>query len=100
MTTIGWTGRAAMNQQAVSIVEAKKHFSNLIGRVAYGKEEIVITKKGKPMALLLPVKENNKHLSEAKGWLEEGDSFFKIIESIVKNRNAHTPRLLEKKRAK
>ena len=89
-----------MNQQAVSIVEAKKHFSNLIGRVAYGKEEIVITKKGKPMALLSPVKENNKHLSEAKGWLEEGDSFFKIIESIVKNRNAHTPRLLEKKRTK
>jgi prevent-host-death family protein len=89
-----------MNQQAVSIVEAKKHFSNLIGRVAYGKEEIVITKKGKPMALLLPVKENNKHLSEAKGWLEEGDPFFKIIESIIKNRNAHTPRLLEKKRTK
>jgi len=100
MTTIGWTGRAAMNQQAVSIVEAKKHFSNLIGRVAYGKEEIVITKKGKPMALLSPVKENNKHLSEAKGWLEEGDPFFKMIESIVKNRNAHTPRLLEKKRTK
>jgi len=89
-----------MNQQAVSIVEAKKHFSNLIGRVAYGKEEIVITKKGKPMALLLPLKENNKHLSEAKGWLEEGDPFFKIIGRIIKNRNAHTPRLLEKKRTK
>jgi len=89
-----------MNQQTVSIVEAKKHFSNLIGRVAYGKEEIVITKKGKPMALLSPVKENNKHLSEAKGWLEEGDPFFRIIESIIKNRNAHTPRLLEKKRTK
>jgi len=82
-----------MNQQAVSIVEAKKHFSNLIGRVAYGKEEIVITKKGKPMALLSPVKENNKHLSQAKGWLEEGDPFFRIIESIIENRNAHTPRL-------
>ena len=64
------------------------------------KEEIVITKKGKPMALLLPVKGNNKHLSKAKGWLEEGDPFFKIIESIIKNRNAHTPRLLEKRRTK
>ncbi len=89
-----------MNQQAVSIVEAKKHFSNLIGRVAYGKEEIVITKKGKPMALLLPVKENNKHLSEAKGWLEEGDPFFKMIGRIIKNRNVHTPRLLEKRKTK
>jgi prevent-host-death family protein len=100
MTTISLIGGSAVNQQAVSIVEAKKHFSNLIGRVAYGKEEIVITKKGKPMALLLPVKENNKHLSEAKGWLEEGDPFFKIIESIIKSRNVHTPRLLEKKRIK
>ncbi len=87
-----------MNQQAVSIVGTKKHLSNLIGRVAYGKEEIVIAKKGKPMALLLPVKENNHHLSEAKGWLEEDDPFFKMIENIIKNRNAHTPRLLEKKR--
>jgi prevent-host-death family protein len=100
MTTISLIGRSGVKQQAVSIVEAKKHFSNLIGRVAYGGEEIVITKKGKPMALLLPVKENNKHLSEAKGWLEEGDPFFKIMEGIVKNRNTHTPRLLEKKRMK
>jgi antitoxin (DNA-binding transcriptional repressor) of toxin-antitoxin stability system len=78
----------------------KKHFSNLIGRGAYGKEEILIMKKGKPMALLLPVKGNNKHLSKARGWLEEGDPFFEIIGSIVKNRNAHTPRLLQKKKTK
>jgi hypothetical protein len=34
MTTISLTGRAVVNQQAVSIVEAKMHFSNLIGGVA------------------------------------------------------------------
>jgi len=39
-------------------------------------------------------------LSEAKGWLEEGDPFFKMIEKIIKNRNGHTPRLLEKRRTK
>lgn len=89
-----------MNRQDVSIAEAKKHFSDLIGRVAYGKEEIVITKRGKPMALLLPVQEHDKHLGKAKGWLEEDDPFFEIIDSIVENRNAHTPRLLAKKRAK
>jgi prevent-host-death family protein len=89
-----------MNQQAVSVAEAKKYFSDLIGRVAYGNEQIVITKRGKPMALLLPIKEQNRHLSKTKGWLEKDDPFFKIIENIVMNRNAHPPRLLEKKRAK
>jgi len=38
--------RTAVNQQALSVAEAKKHFSDLIGRVAYGKEEIVIMKRG------------------------------------------------------
>jgi prevent-host-death family protein len=79
-----------MNQQAVSVAEAKKHFSDLIGRVAYGKEEIVIMKRGKPMVLISPVKEHDKNLRKAKGWLEEDDPFFEIIHSIVENRNAHT----------
>jgi prevent-host-death family protein len=56
-----------MNQQAVSVAEAKKHFSDLIGRVAYGKEEIVIMKRGKPMVLISPVKEHDKNLRKAKG---------------------------------
>jgi len=89
-----------MNQQAVSIAEAKKHLSDLIGRVAYGREEIVITKRGRPMVLLSPVKERNKNLSKTKGWLEKDDPFFEIIDSIVENRNAHTARLLAKKRVR
>ena len=78
-----------MNQQVVSVAEAKKYFSDLIGRVAYGNEQIVITKRGKPMALLLPIKEQNSYLSKTKGWLGKDDSFFKIIENIVMDRNAH-----------
>jgi prevent-host-death family protein len=89
-----------MNQQAVSVAEAKKYFSDLIGRVAYRNEQIIITKRGKPMALLSPVKEQNRHLSKTKGWLEKDDPFFKIIENIVMNRKAHHPRILDKKRVK
>lgn len=56
-----------MNQQSISVAEAKKHFSDLLGRVAYGKEQIIITKRGKPMARLVPTEENDKHLVQAKG---------------------------------
>jgi prevent-host-death family protein len=46
-----------MNQETISIAEAKRTFSELLGKVAYGKKRILITKRGKPMALLSPSEE-------------------------------------------
>lgn len=89
-----------MNHQSVSVAEAKKHFSDLLGRVAYGKEQITITKRGKPMARLVSIEENNKHLAQAKGWLKEDDPFFQAIDSIVRNRGKHTSRLLKDLKSK
>jgi len=63
------TRRKAMTEEMVNVAEAKKHFSELLGRVAFGKEHILITKRGKPMARLVPADETNIHLSNAKGWL-------------------------------
>jgi len=39
---------------SVNVAEAKKQFSDLLGRVAYGGETILITRRGKPMAKLVP----------------------------------------------
>jgi len=83
-----------MSEQNVSVAEAKKHLSELLGRVAFGKEQIVITKRGKPMARLVPTEEKIKHLAEAKGWLDEGDSFFETIDQIVQDRGKHVPRVM------
>lgn len=83
-----------MSPQTISIADAKKHFSDLLGRVAYGKEQIIITKRGKPMARLVPTDVNDKHLAQAKGWLKEDDPFFKTIENIVQSRIRHPSRLL------
>ena len=35
-----------------------------------------------------------KHPGKAKGWLEEDDPFFAIIEEIVEARFQHTPRCI------
>ena len=82
-----------MIRKTVNIADAKKHFSDLLGRVAYGKEQIIITKRGKPMARLVPTDINDKNLAQAKGWLEEDDPFFKTMERIVQSRSKHTSRL-------
>jgi len=76
---------------AVSVAEAKKSLSELLGRGAYGRETITIQKRGKPMARLVPVaKPPVGHLADVKGWLPNDDPFFTYIEEIVRNR--HTPR--------
>ena len=41
-------------QQVVSTVEVRKHLSELLGRVAYGGETILMSKRGRPMAKLAP----------------------------------------------
>lgn len=39
--------------QAVSVVEAKRRISELIGRAAYGGERFLIERRGKPMAAIV-----------------------------------------------
>jgi PHD/YefM family antitoxin component YafN of YafNO toxin-antitoxin module len=41
-----------MSNMEYSVAEAKKHFSELLSRVAYGKERITIAKRGKPWQCL------------------------------------------------
>jgi prevent-host-death family protein len=83
-----------MDKNEVSVAEAKKHFSELLGRVAYAGERIVISKRGRPMAVLVPPVESatERSLSRIEGWLEEDDPFFEAVDQIVRNRSRHSPR--------
>lgn len=53
----------------VSLFDAKTHFSRLIEQIASGSEnEIVISRNGKPVARVLPVREDaSRRLGLAKG---------------------------------
>ena len=85
-----------MTLKEVSVAEAKKHFSDLLGRVAYRGERITISKRGKPMAVLVPTTEvlDQKRLSGVRGWLNPSDPFFEVIDQIVLGRKSHLPRIL------
>ena len=84
-----------MNEKTVNVAEAKKHFSALLGQVAYGKKHILIMKRGKPMARMIPVEEKEMHLGNANGWLENDDPFFNVINEIVTDRSKHIPRIVK-----
>jgi prevent-host-death family protein len=80
-----------MNNTEYSVAEAKKRFSELLSRVAYGRERITIAKRGKPLAMLVPptAEAGSDHLAKVEGWLENRDPFFKIVNQVVKNRQKH-----------
>jgi prevent-host-death family protein len=58
-----------MVNKQFSVAEAKKHFSEILSRVAYGREHITILKRGKPFATIVPPHETpeENHLSKVQG---------------------------------
>ena len=85
-----------MSMDTMTVAEAKKHFSELLGEVAYRGKQYLITKRGRPMARIVPVGVSEKHLGDVEGWLDETDPFFKIVETVVAERKRHVPRILKK----
>ena len=87
-------------QLSFNVAEAKKRFSELIGRVAFGGITVLITRRGRPMAKLVHSNspEGSLHLGDVKGWLDENDSFLATVDEIVKSRSQHRPRALQRGR--
>jgi prevent-host-death family protein len=73
-----------MKRNTVSVAEARKSFSDLLGRVAYAKETITICRRGKPMAKLVPITAEKPapHPADVRGWLDEDDAFFATLNAI------------------
>lgn len=89
-----------MSSMEYSVAEAKKHFSELLSRVAYGRERITIAKRGKPLAMLIPpsAEPGSGHPGAVAGWLDNNDPFFKIMNQVVKQRQKHFPSVVKLKK--
>jgi len=85
-----WNGKKiSTDDKAVSIAEAKSHFSEYVSKVAYANEKFVITKRGKPLVALVSIEDlkNIKASEEAKGLSEiigKWENFEEIEEDINK----------------
>ncbi|HEX3553946.1 MAG TPA: type II toxin-antitoxin system prevent-host-death family antitoxin [Thermoanaerobaculia bacterium] len=78
----------------LNVSEAKDRFSDLLGRVVQEGETVLITQQGKAVAKLVPASEMDEpdHLVNVKGWLEDDDPFFGVMDEIVEARFEHQPR--------
>jgi prevent-host-death family protein len=79
--------------QTLSVADAKRHFSEVLGRVAHANARITITRRGKPIAVIVSAVQS-KGLSRAKGWLDDRDPFFAELDRIAAARKKHVPRTL------
>lgn len=87
--------------RSVGVAEAKKRLSDLLGRVAYGGETVVITRRGRPMAKLVPpAADESEGLETVRGWLDEDDPLFASIDAIVAARSRHRPRVYRRRTRK
>ena len=88
--------------EAVNVAEAKRRLSDLLGRVVYGGETVLITRRGRPMARLVPPGEvgEGQGLAAARGWLEADDPFFAAVDTAVAARAKHRPRIQRRGRGR
>ncbi len=88
-----------MKETTVSVAEGKKSFSRLIQDAHNNKEEVIVTKRGKPVAVILPYEEyqRSKRIKGYKKIMEAREVFLKAgvqAEEVFKE----SRRQLEKKR--
>jgi len=82
-----------MSERRLNLAEAKKYFSEVIGGVVHAGKTVVIMKRGRPVAKIIPINPSGNGLVDSKGWLDSGDAFFDSIEKIVNDRGSHFPRI-------
>jgi len=87
-----------MKETTVSVAEGKKSFSRLIQDAQNNKEEVIVTKRGKPVAVIMPYEEyqRSKRIKGYKKIMETREAFLKAgvqAEEVFKE----SRRQLEKK---
>jgi len=53
----------------VSTVEARERFSDILNRAAFGKERVVLTRRGKELAAVVPI-EDMRLLEELENYMD------------------------------
>ena len=89
---------ALVEEVEVSVAGAKNRLSELLARVAYGGAHVLITRRGRPMARLVPPEsvDDGHDLADVTGWLDESHPFIAGVDEIVAARRRHLPRALKR----
>jgi prevent-host-death family protein len=85
---------------SISLTEAKTKFPELINRIIYNKERIYISKKGKNVAILVPLEEGADEKQDGlilaqRGLADLGNEIDEMEEYIYKARESEVDREVE-----
>ncbi len=86
--------------EIITLSEAKSKLSDIINRIIYKKQKITITKRGKKVAMVVPVEESKpkqeEGLIKAKGVLADiDDSIDEMVNIIYEARERETRNMPE-----
>jgi prevent-host-death family protein len=68
---------------AMTTVEAREHFSELVNRSAFGKERILLTRRGKDLVAVVPI-EDYKLLEELEDQIDLREALLALKEAEEK----------------
>ncbi len=72
--------------QTLSLKDVRDQLSDLVSRVAYGDQKVVITKFGKPVAALVTFEDYEKLMNPAKRFTkEEWEKGFSLMDKAREN---------------
>jgi prevent-host-death family protein len=80
---------AMATETYVSIGQVKRDISDLVNRVAYGREQVVLTSRGKPKAVLISIDDFQRlrhQPSQAQKWADWAARSDAVAAGILANR--------------
>ena len=77
----------------LSAKDARNSFSDILGRVYYGKETVIVEKQGKPMVAIIDIEQYEK-------WMAEREARFKVFHEIWAKNKDKDPKQVERDVAK
>jgi prevent-host-death family protein len=92
-----------MTDKHMGVAEVKRNFADVLGQVMFGKQRIIVERRGRPVVAIVPLEEpltgetSGTRLAAAAGFGEEaGEAFYEEMQRIIKQRRERKPRLLPK----
>lgn len=79
--------------QTLPLKNVREQLSDLVSRVAYGDQKVIITKFGKPVAALVTFEDYEKIINPAKRFTkDEWDEGFAMMDKARKNTQKYSPK--------
>ena len=89
-----------MADKHMGVAEVKRRFADVVGEVMHGKKRIIVERRGRPVAAIVPLEEAadrrpGQRLAAAIGCgNRDAEGFRELMEDVVSERRRRPPRRL------